>query len=99
MAIKQRKPNTTKASKEAIEAFGDAAEQRPSQAEAPAQPQKKSPPETWPADTPKTLLIRYPDPELPTHLAELAKLEERSQHSAAVRALRRGIEELRKEAK
>ena len=51
----------------------------------------------WPADIAKTLLIRYPDLELPALLAEVAQFEERSQHATAVRALRRGLEVLKNE--
>ena len=65
---------------------------------------KKTPPPAatpaaeWPEDIAKTLLIRYPDLELPTLLAEVARLEERSQHATAVRALRRGLEGMKNEA-
>lgn len=51
----------------------------------------------WPEDIAKTLLIRYPDLELPALLAEVARLEERSQHATAVRALRRGLESMKNE--
>lgn len=53
----------------------------------------------WPEDIAKTLLIRYPDLELPALLAEVARFEERSQHATAVRALRRGLEVLKNEVK
>jgi hypothetical protein len=52
----------------------------------------------WPEDIAKTLLIRYPDLELPALLVEVARFEERSQHATAVRALRRGLEILKNEA-
>lgn len=45
----------------------------------------------------KTLLIRWPDATLPAELAEVAGLEDRSQHKTALRALQRGLEVLRAE--
>lgn len=67
----------------------------PKKAPAPA----ATPPAEWPEDIAKTLLIRYPDLELPALLAEVARFEERSQHATAVRALRRGLEVLKNEGK
>lgn len=88
MAIKKRAAVDKTA---AIEAFGDGAEPR---YEAPIIPAATSR-----GGVPKTMLIRYPDTELPEALANLARLEERSQHATALRALRRGIAELEKEAR
>lgn len=89
MAIKIRHSAADKAA--AIEAFGAGAE-----------PQENLPaPRTRAASgaVAKSMLIRYPDAELPESLAALAELEERSQHATALRALRRGIAELTKEAR
>ena len=92
---------TTKAA--AIEAFGAAAEDstvdEPVRT-APTTPKREPVADmAWPVDVAKTFLIRYPDPELPILLAELARLEERSQHATALRARRRGIDALRAEAR
>jgi hypothetical protein len=99
MAIKPRRQATP----EAIEAFGDAAEPTsatpptPSPAPTVAAHQRPSTPGEWPAGLARALQIRYPDPSLPKALADLAARDERSQHAIAVRALRRGLEELAKE--
>lgn len=112
MAIKRR-PTPDPATEAAIEAFGDAAErptettsERPAAAKSVAAgriPKKTAaaavtPAAEWPTDVARTLLIRYPDLEMPALLTEVARLEERSQHSTAVRALRRGLEVLKNEA-
>ena len=52
----------------------------------------------WPDGVARTLTLRYPDPSIPQLLAALAEADERSQHNTAVRALRRGLEELQREA-
>ena len=110
MAIKRR-PTIDPATEAAIEAFGEAAE-RPTEAlpiaqasrqtaTRPAPKKASAPPATpateWPADVAKTLLIRYPDLELPALLTDVARAEERSQHATALRALRRGLEILKDE--
>lgn len=108
MGIKRR-PTIDPATEAAIEAFGEAAE-RPTEAPIaqaspqPARPARKkvpTPPATpateWPDDVAKTLLIRYPDLELPALLTDVARAEERSQHATALRALRRGLEILKDE--
>lgn len=102
MAIKKR----PQADPAAIEAFGAAAD-TPPETPAPvaattAAPRQVAPPCTpqpgeWPADVAKTLLIRWPDATLPSELAEIAGLEDRSQHKTALRALQRGLEVLRAE--
>lgn len=51
----------------------------------------------WPVGLARTLTIRYPDPVIPQLLAELAELDDRSQHNTALRALRRGLDELKRE--
>lgn len=51
----------------------------------------------WPANVPKSLLIRWPDAALAVELAEVAALEDRSQHKTALRAMQRGLEVLRAE--
>lgn len=92
MAIKKR----TAARPEDIEKFVAAAEQPVATVAPEPQPKRKpAPKQSWP----KTLLIRYPDESLPQALAELSELEERSLHATAVRALRRGLEELTREAR
>jgi hypothetical protein len=111
MAIKRR-PTIDPATEAAIEAFGEAAE-RPSEAPLAAQTASRTAPvrrvpkaapapaatpaDEWPADVAKTLLIRYPDLELPALLSDVARAEERSQHATALRALRRGLEVLKDE--
>jgi hypothetical protein len=91
MAIKRR-PQATQLDPAAVEAFGAAAEATEvSAAEAPPKA-----PTTGAAA--RTLLIRYPDADLPRELAAVAALEERSQHATALRALRRGLAILRAEA-
>ena len=106
MTIKKRPPVDRVAQAAAIEAFGAAAETAPPATARPA-PQTRTVPspreaaasrESWPTGVAKTLLIRYPDPELPALLEELSHLDERSQHAIAVRALRRGLDALRAEA-
>ncbi|PPF31239.1 hypothetical protein C5C10_14555 [Rathayibacter sp. AY1A3] len=49
----------------------------------------------WPSGLGRTLLVRWPDPALAKELAEVAALEDRSQHKTALRALQRGLEALR----
>lgn len=111
MAIKKRTPVDRASQLEAIEAFGDGAE-RPVEpqsspiAQAVTQPPLVTAPLAqspvdpgWPDGVAKTFLIRYSDPSMPLGLAELARLEDRSQHASALRALRRGIEVLTAEAK
>ena len=102
MAIKKR----PQADPAAIEAFGAAAD-TPAEAQAPVAavptppretaPARTAAPGEWPADVAKTLLIRWPDATLPAELAEVAGLEDRSQHKTALRALQRGLEVLRAE--
>lgn len=111
MGIKRR-PAIDPATEAAIEAFGEAAE-RPAEAPIAPQPASRTvatrpapkkpsapaatPAAEWPADVAKTLLIRYPDLELPALLGDVARAEERSQHATALRALRRGLEILKDE--
>lgn len=94
MAIKKRPPVDPQREAE-IDAFGDAAEQ-PTTAARVATP--RSTPKTvvaGPDKTAKTLLIRYPDNELPLLLAEVAGKIDRSQHATALRALRRGLDAMK----
>ncbi|WP_440711733.1 hypothetical protein [Herbiconiux sp. YIM B11900] len=106
MAIKRRTDPATEA---AIEAFGAGAEAltspavaprapaaRPSRAAA-ARPAAKKP-SGRAEDVAKTFLIRYPDESLPLLLAEMAQIEDRSQHAVALRALRRGLEAMKADA-
>lgn len=103
MAIRKR-PSGRKADEAAIEAFASAAESDNS-VEEPwplhQQPARRGrvPSSGWPDNVARSLLVRYPDPELPALLAEVAALEERSNNATAVRALRRGLEVLLNEAK
>ena len=112
MAIKKRPP-VDKAQEAAIEAFGAAADRpatppTPDQAATPSSAKKtaaaaRSQPRqaataTSAEDVAKTLLIRYPDAQLPLLLAAVAKNEERSQHATALRALRRGLEAMSNDA-
>lgn len=108
MAIAHNKPKTPAEREAAIVAFGRQAdsldEPAPEKPTDPTPAKQESAPSAaragvksageWPVGMAKNLLIRYPDPQIPTMLAELARLEERSQHAAAVRALRRGLEVL-----
>ena len=64
---------------------------------APAQREPEDAGTTWPRGLAKTVTLRYPDPTLPQLLAELAELDERSQHNVAIRALRRGLDDLKRE--
>lgn len=92
----------------AIERFGDAADAPPTPAvpaptpQAAAKPAStaKQPAEStgeWPKGIGRTLLVRWPDPTLAKELAEVAALEDRSQHKTALRALQRGLEAIRAE--
>lgn len=103
MAVKRRGTKTSVDSK-AIEEFAA----RAADQDLPVQGQTTEKTETtadrtadsgqvWPAGVPKTLLVRYPDPTIPQMLAELARLDERSQHAIAVRALKRGLDALKNE--
>jgi len=51
----------------------------------------------WPKGVGRTLLVRWPEPDLAIVLAEVAALEDRSQHKTALRALKLGLEALRAE--
>ncbi len=102
MAIKRRTDPATEA---AIEAFGAGAEApiapeaptaKPARAAA-ARPAAKKP-SARAEDVAKTFLIRYPDESLPLLLAEVAQLEDRSQHAVAIRALRRGLNAMKADA-
>ncbi len=103
MAIRKR-PSGRKVDEAAIEAFASAAESDSSGKDyspVEAQPARRGrvPSSGWPDNVARSLLVRYPDPELPALLAEVAALEERSNNATAVRALRRGLEILLNEAK
>ncbi|MFZ4843970.1 hypothetical protein [Mycetocola saprophilus] len=102
MAIRKREP----VEQAKIEAFGAAADTPLSDpalsVNAPvprvtARPSEKAT-QTAASDLPKTFLIRWGDDvDLALELAEIAKLEDRSQHKTALRALRRGLEVMREE--
>lgn len=102
MAIRKR-PSERKVDEAAIEAFASAAEvDSPANGHSAPQLQVarrgRVPSSGWPDNVARSLLVRYPDPELPALLAEVAALEERSNNATAVRALRRGLEILMNEA-
>ena len=104
MAIRKR----TAIDPAAIERFGDAADAPPTPAVPAATPPAavepagtaKQPAESageWPSGVGRTLLVRWPDPTLAKELAEVAAIEDRSQHKTALRALQRGLEAIRAE--
>lgn len=94
MAIKKRPPVDPQREAE-IDAFGDAAEQ-PVAVALVATPRSTSKTVVVAPDkTAKTLLIRYPDNELPLLLAEVAGKIDRSHHATALRALRRGLDAMK----
>lgn len=106
MAIKRRTDPATEA---AIEAFGAGAEAPTAPAVAPEAPAAKparaaatrpaaKKPAARPEDVAKTFLIRYPDESLPLLLAEVAQIEDRSQHAVVLRALRRGLDAMKADA-
>lgn len=88
-----------------IEAFGDAADQ-PRAAAVPAAsvrpaavPARASSAGEWPQDVARTMLVRWPTPEMSTQLVEATALlksagdiDGRSQHSTALRALQIGLD-------
>ncbi|QRY42345.1 hypothetical protein JVX92_15010 (plasmid) [Microbacterium hominis] len=79
-----------------IEAFGAAADMPPDAPAADARTAATPPSDGgWPADLPRTFLLRWPDPELRRELEEVASLEDRTLHKTAVRAMRLGIEALK----
>lgn len=51
----------------------------------------------WPIGVGRTLTVRWTEPSLAEELAEVAALEDRSQHKTALRALQRGLEVIRAE--
>lgn len=106
VAIKRRTDPATEAK---IEAFGAGAEAVLARAEpilVPTESAKSSTPRPSTQKTisrteevAKTFLIRYPDESLPRLLAEVAQLDDRSQHATALRALRRGLDAIKADAK
>lgn len=97
MAIKKR----PKVNPEDIERFGAAAEApseapaaRPAATESPVKDRRAG---EWPDEVARTMLIRWPDPALAAELAAVAKMDDRSQHATALRALQRGLEVLKSE--
>lgn len=99
MGIKKR----TQPDQARIEAFGAAADDPATSTPTPAAAPAAVPAKTtavaapWPVDVPKSMLIRWPDAALAIELAQVAALEDRSQHKTALRALQRGLEILRAE--
>lgn len=100
MAIKKR-TTTDLATEAKIEAFGAAADTAPSTSKTGETTPKTNAatgavrPRLRTEDVAKTFLIRFPDATLPLLLAEVAQLDERSQHAVALRALRRGLEAMK----
>lgn len=94
-----------------IEAFGDAADQTPPEARATPPANEKAYAATqrmggWPEDVAKTMLIRWPTPDLAGQLVEVTALlkaagdlDGRSQHATALRALERGLQAIQAELK
>ena len=110
MAIKKRPP-VDPATEAKIEAFGAAADDPTSTAQARApQPAPNAAQRTRLAGATarksaersggvaKTFLVRWPDDELPLLLAEVSALEDRSQHAVVLRALRRGLAVMKADA-
>lgn len=110
MAIKTRKP-IDPAAVEAFGAAPDApaSDAAPPVTLSSPEPPAPQPPRTravapvedapvmWTRGVARTITLRYADPTLPQLLAEIAALDERSQHKVALRALRRGLDELKRE--
>lgn len=71
------------------------AKRAPRQTPAPSAARAEPKPGEWPEDLARSILIRYSAPSLAIDLAEVARLEQRSQHKTALRALERGLEALR----
>lgn len=107
MGIKKR-PAPTAAD---IEAFGDAADQPLPSARAAAAPtaRRKAFDATptsgeWPEGVARTMLIRWPTPELASQLVDVTALlkaagdlDGRSQHATALRAMERGLQAIESE--
>ena len=89
MGIKRRTPEETNA---AIEAFGAAADTAPPTGG--VAPASSSTPRStaWPEDLPKSILLKFKDPEDVRLLRVLVEKLDRSQHDTALRAFRKGIE-------
>ncbi|WP_298044705.1 hypothetical protein [uncultured Citricoccus sp.] len=101
MAFKQRKPAPIDPVD--IEAFAAGAENpaavENAQSTATSSAVKDRRVGEWPAEVARTMLIRWPDPTLAVELATVAKMDDRSQHATALRALQRGLEILKSELK
>ncbi|WMY80066.1 hypothetical protein [Citricoccus sp. I39-566] len=107
MAIKKRSKSAV------IEAFGEAAERpvgsgqdsrdsegvvvAPARSSRSASTGRREAAGEWPEGVARTMLIRWPDPELAAELDAVAKMDDRSQHATAIRALRRGLEAIKGE--
>ena len=107
MAIKRRSDPVTEAK---IEAFGAGAEMVSTPAAEPISAPEGIAKSSMPRpstrksisrteEVAKTFLIRYPDDSLPRLLAEVAQLDDRSQHAVVLRALRRGLDAMKADAK
>lgn len=105
MVIKKRTPEE-EARAAAIDAFAGGATPaaaappavEPSTPSAPAPTRRQAPPKP-PADEDAesialTMLLRFPDADLPTRLQRLAAADDRSKHYIALRALEAGLEVL-----
>lgn len=89
--VKRRQPDTA-----AIEAFVAGVDQPVAKVAEPA-PMKidtAALAEAWPADLPKALQLRFKDPEVARMLQLLTNKLDRSQHDTAMRAFRRGLEQM-----
>lgn len=86
----------------AVAAFSQQVDERhtspPADARPTEQAARREPAGEWPAGIPRSNLIRYPDPELPRQIDEVAALLDRTKHATMIRALRAGLEVLRSNA-
>ncbi len=99
MAIKKREP-IDQARLEAFAAGADTPAVQPATVTprpVAATPAASPEPSGWPAGVPRTFLLRWNAPDMPQELAEIAALEDRSQHKMALKAMRLGLEALRAE--
>ena len=98
MAIKKRGPiDQARLEEFAAGADTPAVQPAPVASPRPVAPTPAAAPEAsgWPAGVPRTFLLRWNAPDMPQELAEIAALEDRSQHKIALKAMRLGLEALR----
>ena len=86
MAIKKREP-IDQARLEAFAAGADTPAVQPATVTprpVAATPAASPEPSGWPAGVPRTFLLRWNAPDMPQELAEIAALEDRSQHKLSL---------------